>query len=117
MLTLLREAAHEGITAEAGTAGADGVVVDHAAEGVVATGARAGILAAFVEARLVLRTLRAAHALGPAVGRGTDVVGHTGADCVAIDRTTVAVEAAGRGLARIFGHYGVRIYRRGKRSY
>jgi len=114
MLTFLWEAAHEGITAEAGTAGADGVVVDYAAERVIAAGAWAGILAALVKARLVLRTLRAAHALWPAVGRRADVAGHTGANCVAIDRATVAVEATGRGLARVFRHYWVGIYRRGK---
>lgn len=107
MLTLLREAAHEGIAAVARTAGADGIVIDDAAERVVAASTRAGVLAALVKTRLVLGALRAAHALGPAVRRRANIVGHTGADCMAIHRTTVAVEAAGRGLAGIFGHNGI----------
>lgn len=57
MLTLLREAAHEGITAVTWTAGADGIVIDDAAERVIAASTRAGVLAALIQTRLVLGAL------------------------------------------------------------
>lgn len=52
-------------------------MIDDATESIVATRAGAGIFAAFVDARLVLTALRAAHALGSTIRGSTHIVGHT----------------------------------------
>lgn len=84
-------------------------MIDDATESIVATRAGAGIFAAFVDARLVLTALRAAHALGSTIRGSTHIVGHTRADRVAVESPTIAVETARRGLTWIFWHNGIGI--------
>lgn len=84
-------------------------MINDATESIVATRAGAGIFAAFVDARLVLTALRAAHALGSTIRGSTHIVGHTRADRVAVESPTIAVEAARRGLTWIFWHNGIGI--------
>lgn len=84
-------------------------MIDDATKSIVATRAGAGIFAAFVDTRLVLTALRAAHALGSTIRRSTHIVGHTRADRVAVESTTIAVETARRGLTWIFWHNGIGI--------
>lgn len=84
-------------------------MIDDATESIVATRAGAGIFAAFVDARLILTALRAAHALGSTIWGSTHIVGHTRADRVAVESPTIAVETARRGLTWIFWHNGIGI--------
>lgn len=94
MLTLLYYTAYEGITSVARTARAGGIVIYDTAEGIVATGTWAGIFTAFVDARLILTALGTGHTFGSAIGRGTHVIGHTGAYGMTVQCSTYAVQAA-----------------------
>lgn len=69
-------------------------MIDNTTEGIVATSAGTWIFAAFVDARLILAALGTAHALGSAIGRSTHIIGHTRAHGMAVQCSTITVEAA-----------------------
>lgn len=73
VLTFFTVARHKRIADKVQHTAADRIVTDDHAARVLAAGARARVDAALIHARLVLRTVGADDALGPTVGRRTDI--------------------------------------------
>lgn len=88
-------------------AGADGVVPDGMTASIEAAPAGTRVLALLAEAGLVLRTVRAEDALGPAVWCTAKVAGEAGTGAAAADHLLGAEGAAhvpGAGIPRVFLH-------------
>lgn len=81
-------------------------MVDDLASGVQAASAGARVRAPLLNAGLVLRTLRAGHALGPACGRRAYVIFLARAYRVPVHPTALAVRPARRGYARVSRLFG-----------
>ena len=82
----------------------DGVVVGDLAPGVVTTGPRAGVHTLLVDAGSELTTVRADHALWPAVGRVALIARDAGADTDSVNLSVLTVGAAGVRVTGVRDH-------------
>ena len=83
--------AGERVSAVAGGAGADSVVIDGGTPGVVATGSHTGVATLLSYAGLAGRTLGVEDTLRSAVGRNSYEAWQAGAGLVAIDFSTLSI--------------------------
>lgn len=78
------------------------IVVDNETAGILAAHTRTRVLALLIDARLLLATLGAEYALGPAIRRRTNHIGQTTADGVVVNGAALTVQAARRRMAWVF---------------